>query len=552
MPRPRPDRAPPPPPPPPQAVPLEFVGTPLRLQALVETLCSEMAEAFAAQQRTLPPWRKFKSMLSKWFDPEEMPAMPPPTVLAQQQQQQQAAQQQHAHPGGAQVQVHAASGPPPSPVDVAAVAATAADSVLREPTVGTRPSLLQQQAAAALAERQSSVGGSQDFFDALKMHKQSMLMQQQATAAGPAAQRHSPPRPPLAESAQQVQQQAQQPARLSSDTLRQLDASYAATTPGSSSADRSGSGERSNKPRRRRLQALAGGLHHAGAVAGLWADDGDESGRGGGGLGALGTQPSSGIAQLYATGSWSELSTILERSNNSSPATAALLTAGNAAPLGTSCASRRSAGSVAVQPPRRSPGRLDQLFPAVSQPSAPASQPSSESSPAGFAPAFAQSSQRPPRGPASSAQPSPTGSGGAADMLARGGGGGGAAAAEGAASEGSGRGGRNRVVSLLARGLKSVGQQQAAAWASLLPAVNTGACLNRLLPASLLRFAAPVACRAAWCCGDVLRCHAAHACPSAHQPSPASRRPRPRCSPPCRPQRSPRAAAQPLVAWRGH
>lgn len=51
-----------------KAVPLEFVGTQLRLRALVETLSVEMAEAFASQQRTLPPWRKFKSMLSKWLD----------------------------------------------------------------------------------------------------------------------------------------------------------------------------------------------------------------------------------------------------------------------------------------------------------------------------------------------------------------------------------------------------------------------------------------------------------------------------------------------------
>ena len=49
------------------SLPEVFVGNKDRLAALVTLLCREMALAFYASGRMLPPWRKHRSMLSKWF-----------------------------------------------------------------------------------------------------------------------------------------------------------------------------------------------------------------------------------------------------------------------------------------------------------------------------------------------------------------------------------------------------------------------------------------------------------------------------------------------------
>jgi uncharacterized protein (TIGR01615 family) len=49
------------------SLPLVFVGDKPRLTSLVTLLCQEMALAFCASGRMLPPWRQCRSMLSKWF-----------------------------------------------------------------------------------------------------------------------------------------------------------------------------------------------------------------------------------------------------------------------------------------------------------------------------------------------------------------------------------------------------------------------------------------------------------------------------------------------------
>jgi hypothetical protein len=51
---------------PPQAVPLCFVGTTGRLDAVVSFICDEMAAAFRQQGLAVPPWRTRTAMLSKW------------------------------------------------------------------------------------------------------------------------------------------------------------------------------------------------------------------------------------------------------------------------------------------------------------------------------------------------------------------------------------------------------------------------------------------------------------------------------------------------------
>ncbi|KAL4437226.1 hypothetical protein ABPG75_004365 [Micractinium tetrahymenae] len=508
-----------------KAAPVEFVGTPLRLQALVESLCSEMAEAFLSQGLMLPPWRKFHALLSKWFDPEEMPvsaAPPPPPAHAP-----------PLPPPPALLQLQAAAGPPLTPFEAAQAQPALPVGVglhLQQPALAAArpaPSLLQQQAAAALAERQSSGGGSQDFYEALEMHKQSMRLQQQA-AAGGAQQWQLPTQPPLPPSHQQQEQQEQQqaqqlwqqhpqqgaaPAALSTENLQQLDASYAgpAGALGASSSGGRQPGERSNKPRRRRTPpaglALASGAHHA-IQAALWdEEEGDLE------VAALALSGHSGAhvaqAQLHGSGSWSGLSTILEtRSNTSSPAAAALLmAAGNAQQLGTSCASRRSTGSAlaavalasagagtgaALALPHRSPGRTDQQYAAVSAAGSDATArqvaaalaplPSPGASLVGFAApplgraSLAKSLAKSSAAPSSAQPPSTASSGSSSSPLApanaplpH------AAASEpyeaaAAAGEGSGRG-RRKVVSLLAKGLKSMGQKQT--WAGLLPGVNT-------------------------------------------------------------------------------
>jgi uncharacterized protein (TIGR01615 family) len=65
------------------AAPREFVGSPVRLQALASVLCAEIAASYAQQGLPLPPWRKPATMLSRWFD-TQAPAVaaPPPAEAA--------------------------------------------------------------------------------------------------------------------------------------------------------------------------------------------------------------------------------------------------------------------------------------------------------------------------------------------------------------------------------------------------------------------------------------------------------------------------------------
>ena len=57
------------------AVPAEFVGTKGQLMPLVQLLCSEMAAAFSACSVTCPPWRAYRSMLSKWIPAKVLPLL---------------------------------------------------------------------------------------------------------------------------------------------------------------------------------------------------------------------------------------------------------------------------------------------------------------------------------------------------------------------------------------------------------------------------------------------------------------------------------------------
>lgn len=51
------------------AVPIEFVGTRLRLDALVRAVGHEIAVAYNSQGLPLPPWRKEQALLSRWAAP---------------------------------------------------------------------------------------------------------------------------------------------------------------------------------------------------------------------------------------------------------------------------------------------------------------------------------------------------------------------------------------------------------------------------------------------------------------------------------------------------
>lgn len=49
-------------------VPLEFVGSALRLQAIVSVICAQMTKVYQELGITLPPWRRPRAVLGKWFD----------------------------------------------------------------------------------------------------------------------------------------------------------------------------------------------------------------------------------------------------------------------------------------------------------------------------------------------------------------------------------------------------------------------------------------------------------------------------------------------------
>ncbi|EFN53007.1 hypothetical protein CHLNCDRAFT_58711 [Chlorella variabilis] len=423
-----------------RAVPLEFVGTPLRLQALVEVLCGQVAHAFASSQRTLPPWRKLKSQLSKWFDPEEMPG---------QAQQAQQAQQAAAAAAGAPA-------PLPSPFAQAPpLPAAPGAGAAGGPAAASRQSLLQLQAAAALAERQSSGGGSQSFYESLAIHQQSMRLQQQQAAA---PQQQQPHRRPSLELLQQ-QQAAAQEQGVARETAAYLEAAWMAAAvadgaPGTRAADRS------YRPRRR-AGAVLGLGQLGGGAAGPW--DGQAAAGGGGGA-----KPGLGFGglaapaiDLNASGSWSDLSTILETRSNSgasSPAAAALLLAANCQ-LGASGASRRSAGSGGSGGTVPAPTTLHQRGMGLAQRS------SAAASAAGSCGAAGSEQAWPSPGASSCDGPSlRAGSGelGEAEKLGR--------------VSGEGEGGtKKKAVSLLAKSLKSVSLKLTPG--SLLP-ISTVRCLG--------------------------------------------------------------------------
>ena len=61
------------------ALPDHFVGTHKRLVELVDFLCEQMLVSFRESGMSVPPWRKNKSILSKWFLPTAKSGSQPPT-----------------------------------------------------------------------------------------------------------------------------------------------------------------------------------------------------------------------------------------------------------------------------------------------------------------------------------------------------------------------------------------------------------------------------------------------------------------------------------------
>ncbi|KAI3424899.1 hypothetical protein D9Q98_008283 [Chlorella vulgaris] len=479
-----------------KAAPLEFVGTPLRLHALVETLCSEMAEAFASSQRTLPPWRKLNSMLSKWFDPEDMPG-------GGQQQQQQLVQQQAPGAGlPAQVQLQAAAGPPLSPFEqvLPQTGGFCGLSGGSSATNASKQSVLQLQAAAALAERQSSGGGSQSFYEALAMHQESMRLQQQQaaahTAVQPSRRTSPPPQSPAAAQQQPVSREVQRhqataaaafmPAAAGRDAAY-LDAAWqAASVPDSHPPDGGPcTAERSNKPRRRaahvqQQQQQQQELQQQGrAPATLWRTNSPAAAAAaaGGAASTISTPGSGGTRlpaynELQGSGSWSDLSTILEtrtNSNGSSPSAAAqqLL----AAHLGTSHGSRLSHAGVAgghsltlahlgTAHLRSRQASATGSLEGLAQSLCPSPTDSSDSGPA----AAAQQAE----GASKGGSPGSTGIGGASQAA------GGSPSVAGLQQGGT----KQKAVSLLAKSLRGASQKQT--WQNLLPTIST---VRRMGPA---------------------------------------------------------------------
>ena len=58
------------------AMEAEFVGSEAKLHVIVQLLCKEMAAAFQELGQATPPWRRSKSMLSKWC-PRKSEDQPP-------------------------------------------------------------------------------------------------------------------------------------------------------------------------------------------------------------------------------------------------------------------------------------------------------------------------------------------------------------------------------------------------------------------------------------------------------------------------------------------
>lgn len=368
-----------------QAVPIEFVGSQLRLRALVELLSVEMAEAFRSQCLPLPPWRRTEAMLSKWMGRPEGEALAAEAEVAP---------SPFASP--------ARAGSAPLPMQQQGAAAAAAS------TGGGAWQLLplQAMAAAAIAERSGGGGGSQDFYEALSMHTESMRLAEEAGVA--AAGRSGSGSPLLA--LQQRQQQGVTGAGASGMGA----ADPEALVPHSSSS------EVSNKPRRRR-QGLAGGSPPL-PSPGLPCQPHVPPAAWQGNPGKGGDSPGSDApVQLVANGSWESqagLSTILETRS-----------------LG-------SSSSLSSQAPER--------------PSALGLRPLAAAAPGAFLATQGSSGAR---------------SSGSSLVLGSGGGG----VGEGGGGSGSGSGSawqpreKGKVVSALARSLKSVG----VGWQALLPGIRT-------------------------------------------------------------------------------
>jgi hypothetical protein len=61
------------------ALPSTFVGTHQTLVRLVDFMCEQMNGSFRESGMSVPPWRKNKAILSKWFLPTAMSRSHPTT-----------------------------------------------------------------------------------------------------------------------------------------------------------------------------------------------------------------------------------------------------------------------------------------------------------------------------------------------------------------------------------------------------------------------------------------------------------------------------------------
>ena len=50
-----------------EILPNVFIGTPLRLQSLIDFVYLEIAQAYCQQQLPVPPWRSHRVLLGRWF-----------------------------------------------------------------------------------------------------------------------------------------------------------------------------------------------------------------------------------------------------------------------------------------------------------------------------------------------------------------------------------------------------------------------------------------------------------------------------------------------------
>lgn len=114
-------------------LPLEFVGSPLRLQALADVLCTEIVDVYREQNLPLPPWRKSQAMLSRWFDVSAPPQAPPPLPLPRMQAPgptQGAVENPFGAVAGGSTSAGVVHPPGVSPISIRAAAATLDDVAL--------------------------------------------------------------------------------------------------------------------------------------------------------------------------------------------------------------------------------------------------------------------------------------------------------------------------------------------------------------------------------------------------------------------------------------